>query len=294
MGLTKSLHRLREKLKADAILVVDHDQFDRKTPAITLGARGLVAIEITLTGSNTDLHSGLHGGMAYNPNRAMAELLAKLWDEKGRVRVEGFYDQVAETSPEERSQFAFPMERESYIKEFGVGAIGGEKGRELAENNTMRPTLEINGLGGGYFGAGFKTVIPAECTAKISCRLVPHQDPKKIEHNLIDFLKKNATPGMRIKVATFGGEEAYRSSPDTKLAKAISRAAEEVTGTACKNRLTGGSIPIIAKMIKELKADVVGMGYGLPTDDIHAPNEHFEMERFEKGLLTVAKALELL
>lgn len=294
VGLSKSLFRLKDKLQADAILVVDFDQFDSDTFAITLGARGLVALEITLTGSHCDLHSGLHGGMAYNPNRAMAQLLAKLWDKNGRVQVQDFYDDVTQTSAKERDQFAFRFEQGAYSKEFGIDPMGGEKGRSLAENNTFRPTLEINGLGGGYFGAGFKTVIPAHCTAKISCRLVPHQDPLKIEQHLIDFLKKNVTPGMKMRFASFGGEAAFRGKPDSNLAKAVALAGAEVTGRPCKQALSGGSIPIIAQMIRALGTDVVGMGYGLATDDIHAPNEHFDLKRLEKGFLTVARALELL
>lgn len=294
VGLSKSLPRLKEKLKADSLLVVDHDQFDKDTAAITLGARGLIALEVTLTGSNTDLHSGLHGGMAYNPNRAMAELLAKLWDEKGRVQVKGFYDDVVNLSADEKAKFASHLNESTYAEEFGIEAIGGEKGLSLDEKNAFRPTMEINGLGGGYFGAGFKTVIPAHCTAKISCRLVPHQDPRKIEQNIIEFLKKNVVSGMKIKFASFGGEAAYRGSPDSDLAKAVALAAAEVTGKECKRRLTGGSIPIVAKLIPALGVEVVGMGYGLPTDDIHAPNEHFDLKRLEKGFLTVARTLELL
>ena len=219
-----------------------------------MGARGLVAIEVTLTGSKGDLHSGSHGGMAYNPNKAMVQLLSHLWDDQGRVQVPGFYDDVVETTEKEREKFAFRFDRASYSKEFGIDAIGGEKGRDLAENNTFRPTIEINGIGGGYFGAGLKTVIPAQCTAKISCRLVPDQDPRKIERLLTDFLKKHATPGMKIQFASFGGEPAFRGNAGSSLAKAVAKAAEEVTGKACKNVLAGGSIPIVARMIQEARS----------------------------------------
>jgi acetylornithine deacetylase/succinyl-diaminopimelate desuccinylase-like protein len=232
--------------------------------------------------------------MAYNPNKALVQLLSKLWDENGRVAVEGFYDDVMETNEAERNQFASRYDRSSYSKEFEVGAIGGEKGRSFVENNYFRPTLEINGISGGYTGPGLKTVIPAHATAKLSCRLVPNQDPNKVGHKIAEFLKKNGTSGMKIEVHFLGGEPAFRGRLGSDLAKAVSIACSEVTGKPCKNILSAASIPIVAKMVQALECDVVGMGYGLPTDDIHAPNEHFDMHRFEKGFLTVARTLELL
>ncbi len=289
VGLSKSLPKLKNRLKADALLVVDFDQFDPETPALSLGARGLATFEVTLTGSKSDLHSGIHGGMAYNPNRAMVELLGKVFDEKGRIQIEGFYDDVLEAS----GSFDFRYDKENYSKEFAIGAIGGERGRTLADNNGFRPTFEINGMTGGYTGPGFKTVIPAKAVAKISCRLVPNQKPRKIAEAVAHFLKSHVTPGMKIEVKDLGGEEGFRGNADSKLAKAISQAASEVTGKRCKNIVSGGSIPIVASMVKLLGVEVVGMGYGLPTDDIHAPNEHFDWGRFEKGFLTVARALEL-
>lgn len=289
-GLSKALPKLRDKLKADELLVIDFDQYDPTTPALSLGARGLVTFEVTLTGSKGDLHSGIHGGMAYNPNRALVELLAKVFDEKtGRIQINGFYDDVVEES----GAFDFAYDKESYSKEFAIGAIGGEKGRSLAENNGLRPTFEINGMTGGYTGPGFKTVIPAKATAKISCRLVPNQNPKKIAEAVSAFLKKHVVHGMQIEVNILSAEGAYRGSAESKLAKAISKAAHEVTGKPCKKIVSGGSIPIVAAMVRELGVEVVGMGYGLGTDDIHAPNEHFDWKRFEKGFFTVARGLEL-
>lgn len=293
-GLSKSMPQLKEKLRADSLLVVDFDQFDAKTPALTLGARGIAAFEVILTGSKSDLHSGLHGGIAYNPNRAMAELFAKVWDENGRVQIKGFYDDVIEMSEEELCRFGFHYDQESYSKEFGIDAIGGEKGRMLHDKQGFRPTFEINGMTGGYTGTGFKTVIPAQSIAKVSCRLVPNQNPKKIAEQVEKFLKKQVPKGIQIQVTYLSGEEAFRGSSDSNLAKAIAVASSEVMGRPCKNVVSGGSIPIVAKMVKTLGIEVVGMGYGLVTDDIHAPNEHFDWNRFENGFLTVARALELL
>lgn len=293
-GLSQALPKLKEPLKADSLLVIDFDQFDETTPAITLGCRGLLSCELILTGSNTDLHSGIHGGLAYNPNRALVELLAKVWDAKGRVQIKGFYDDVLELSEKEKNLFESHLDEKSYSKEFGIDAIGGEKGFTFAEKKGLRPTFEINGMSGGYTGQGIKTVIPAKAIAKISCRLVPNQDPKKIAPNLIDFFKKNVKNGIHIEVKNVNGEEAFRGSADANLTKAVVAAGSEVMGKECKRMLSGGSIPILASMAKLLNVDVVGMGQGLPKDNIHAPNEHFDFKRFENGFLTFARTLELL
>ena len=289
MGLSKALPKIKDKLQCDALLVVDFGAMDATTPAISLGARGLTALEVTLTGSKTDLHSGMYGGLAYNPNRALAELLAKLWDSNGRVQVPGFYDDCLDVTPEEQKQFAFRFEDKDLF-----GSRGGEKDRSPMENNCFRPALEINGICGGYTGAGIKTVIPASATAKLTCRLVPNQDPQKIALQIGQFLTRNAERGMKVDLKIHGGERAFRARPDSDLAKAVSSAATEVCSKECVKIVSGASIPIVAQLMHALQCDVVGMGYGLPSDDIHAPNENFDMERFEKGFLTVARTMELL
>lgn len=294
VGLSQVLPKLKDKLKADALLVADFDQFDEVTPAITLSGRGIIALDVTLRGSKSDLHSGIHGGTAYNPNRALAELLAKIWDEEGRVQVEGFYDDVLEPEESEKKLYAARYDEKSYRKEFGIDAIGGEKGFSLSEKTGLRPTLEINGMSGGYTGKGFKTVIPAEAKAKISCRLVANQDPEKIAKNVSAFLKKNVKSGIHIEVKLLGADKAFRGKADSPLAKAVIAASTEVMGKPCQRMLGGGSIPIVANMCDLLDLEVVGMGQGLPTDQIHAPNEHFDFKRFEYGFLTFARTLELL
>jgi len=294
MGLSKALPSLKQKLQADSLVIVDFGAAEDGSPALALGARGITALEVTLTGSDSDLHSGEYGGIAYNPNRALAELLAKLWDEKGHVTVPGFYDDVVEPSREDIKKYTYTGSKEMLAKTCGIEAIGGEKNQSLMAANWFRPTLEINGMFGGYTGAGMKTVIPAHATAKITCRLVLNQDPDKVCRAVGEFLKKHATPGMKVKVDLKGGAGAFQGSPDSKVAKAISAAAKEVTGHPCVNTLAGGSIPIVAAMMRTLSAQTIGMGYGLATDNIHAPNEHFDMERFEKGFLTIARAIELL
>ncbi len=292
LGLSKAIPKMKETLRSDYLLIPDFGQIDRETPAITLGARGMVSMEVTLIGSNSDLHSGLHGGLAYNPNRALAELLAKLWDENGKVRVHGFYDDVVEPRKEDLNEYTFRFEEEKYKKDFGMKAIGGEKGRTMAEANTFRPTLEINGMIGGYTGPGFKTVIPAQASAKISCRLVPNQDPDKIGKQIAEFLQKHAVTGTKVEVHP--GQSAFRGNPNSQLAKAVSLAVEEATGKKCEKILSGASIPIVAALVKATNAEVVGMGFGLAEDNIHAPNENFDFDRIEKGFLTVARTLELL
>jgi acetylornithine deacetylase/succinyl-diaminopimelate desuccinylase-like protein len=283
---------LKEKLKSDYLVIVDFDAFDTETPAISLGARGLVAFEMILKGSDSDLHSGVHGGLAYNPNRAIAELISKMYDGYGRVAIEGFYEGVVHLSEKELKEFDYKYSRKEYEKTFGVHALSCPEGLSLMEANCFLPTLEVNGMSGGYTGEGFKTVIPKEARAKISCRLVQNQDPKKIFHAIEKFLKTHLPNGMQLRVELLSHEKAFRGSPHSEVAKALEKALEEVTKKKCKRLLSGGSIPVVAKMVEALNVEVVGMGYGLATDLIHAPNEHFDIKRFEKGFLSFARMLE--
>lgn len=294
MGLFSALPDLKKKFQSDAVLIVDFDAKGDGSPFVTLGARGCVALEVILTGSNKDLHSGQMGGLAYNPNRAMVELLSQLWDDEGSVAVPGFYEDVIDPSHEDLQKYPFSVHREDLKKEFGIHAFGNEKGRSLQEANWFRPTLEINGLSGGYAGLGSKTVIPARCIAKITCRLVIHQDPEKISKSIETFLRSKVISGMQLEVVHQGGIGAYRGSFDAPLAKAVAQAASEVTGKQSSYVLSGASIPIGAEFVRHLAVPVIGMGYGLPGDNIHAPNEYFDMHRFEQGFLTVARTIELL
>lgn len=290
-GLSSELPKLKELFKADSLLVVDFDAYNETTPAINLGVRGIMSMDVTLTGSKSDLHSGLCGGIAYNPNRAIVELLAKLYDDSGRVAVDGFYDGVVEPSEEEKKVYPPQHDEVYYREQFGIEAFGAEKGRSLQEANIFRPTLEINGIGGGYSGPGFKTVIPAKAVAKISCRLVPNQDPVKIGQLIKVFLEKHSVKGMKLDVTLHSGARAFRANAHSKLAMAVSGAATEVCGKECRHVLSGASIPVVAALANVLGVETVGMGYGLPTDQIHAPNEHFDFRRFQLGFLTVASAI---
>lgn len=291
LGLSDYLERDPKKLQADHLLVVDFEQFDRETPAVSLGARGIAALSLELTGSNGDLHSGSYGGIAYNPIRAMVELLAKVWDEEGRVTIPGFYEDVRVLSEEEKKGFSCSLDEESLKKEFGIALIGGERGKSLFEKNALRPTFEINGISGGHSAEGFKTVIAQKAFAKISCRLVPDQDPEKIREGIDRFFRSHLPKGIEMKLHYFGGDRAFRSKVDAKIVRALAKACSSVTGKECKNILAGGSIPIVAKMVEALHVEVAGMGYGLASDQIHAPNEHFDFARFRKGFLTVVKTI---
>jgi acetylornithine deacetylase/succinyl-diaminopimelate desuccinylase-like protein len=290
IGLEQGIGKLKKELSADSLLVVDFNSFDETTPAIHLGMRGIMTMEVTLTGSNGDLHSGSLGGIAYNPNRALVELLAKLYREDGSVAVDGFYDGVEEPTADEKSTYVAKYAKDYYQQQFGIDVFGGEKGRSIQEANLFRPVLEINGIGGGYSGAGFKTVIPAKATAKISCRLVPGQDPKKVAERIKTFLMRHSK--MKTEVHIHSGAPAYRGKAHSKLSQAIQKAATEVCRKPCRIALSGASIPIVSTLATELGVEMVGMGYCLATDQIHAPNEHFDLQRFEKGFMTVALGIE--
>lgn len=290
-GLYEALPKISSRIQTDSLLVADFDLLDAQTPAISLGARGLTTMEVTLTGSNTDLHSGMHGGLAYNPNRALAELIATLWDKEGRVAVPGFYDEVEEMKAE---GLTFRFNEKTYASQFAIEKLGGESKRTLLERNWLRPTLEINGMAGGYAGPGFKTVIPARATAKISCRLVPHQDPDTIGKKVKAYLEKQVPRGIQIEVKLDHGGRPFRGRADSPLARALSDAYHEVMGKPAACILSGGSIPVIADLLRHSGGDVVGMGFGLAEDQIHAPNECFSLDRLEKGIETLARTIQLL
>ena len=285
----------QKEMAADHLLVVDLGLGSPTFPAVTLGVRGIVTMRLTVTGSNGDLHSGTHGGMAVNPNHALAELLAGLRDASGRVTVAGFYDEVEELSDAERQGLNFRFDARRYQQTFGAEPLGGEKAYPPRESATIRPTLEINGLAGGYAGTGFKTVIPAKAWANLSCRLVPRQDPATIARRVKAHLERHAPAGVRVEVQILeGGGPAVRTRSDSRVVKAAARAYEEVTGAPCHYMLEGGSIPIVPDLARATGAEVVMMGWGIGTDNVHAPNEHFHLDRLKKGCATMARTLEIL
>lgn len=292
-SLPEWLEKNKEKLKADYIAIVDTGLRSKERAAITLGARGIVTMDLTVQGTKGDLHSGSHGGLAYNPLIALAEILAKLHDpNSGKVTVPHFYDKVVTLSKEEKALFSLDFDTAEYATLFGSDPTGGEKEFSPAERLGLRPTLEINGISGGFSGPGFKTVIPAKAEAKLSCRLVPDQDPDEIGALLKKAIEESAPPGISVQVHLHPGVgRPLRASPHSKCAAAFSKAYEILYGGTASKLLEGGSIPISAKLQEAAGGELLFVGLGLPDDNIHAPNEHFSLKRFEEGFLSICLAL---
>lgn len=289
------LNKNSEALKADYLFVVDAGFTSMETPAINLGCRGIISMTVTARGANGDLHSGEHGGVNFNPLHALVEILGKARSaETGEILIPGFYDEIEDMSEEEKKSLSLEISPEFYRKMFDGEMTGGEKRFSPLESAWLRPTLEVNGISGGYAGPGFKTVIPARAIAKVSSRLVPNQDPKRVAALIADFFEKNAPPGITVSVTDISDNgDPFRTSPHTKIADITRKAYEEVLGIPCGNILVGGSIPIVIELAKTSGASPILMGYGLPDDQIHAPNEHFGIDRIKKGMLTIACILAL-
>ncbi|MCH9611262.1 MAG: M20/M25/M40 family metallo-hydrolase [Chlamydiae bacterium] len=293
-SLSALLPEKAEKLEADHLIVVDSGIEEPDMPVITLGARGIVAINLSLKESDRDLHSGMAGGIAYNPNRAMAELLGKLHDSTGSVAIPGFYDEVAQILPHEREELDFDFDEVAFEHLHGFAPKGMEENLSPLEANWLRPTLEINGMGGGYCGEGFKTVIPAKAVAKISCRLVPIQNPDRIASLVVDFIKQNVPEHMELEVEVLPGNgPGFRESGKTRIAELCSQSYSDVFQKSCKKILIGGSVPITPQLKSAAKAEVALIGTAMPDDHIHAPDERFSLDSFEKGFMTIYRLLEL-
>lgn len=293
-SLSNILEIKKEQLKADYLAIIDLGMRSLGQPSLTLGIRGIVTMDVELQGASRDAHSGCNGGLLYNPNHALVELLAKLRDREGKILVPGFYDEILPLSQDECKEISWTFDAKEYEKDMGAMPTGGEKNFQHLERNWIRPTLEINGISGGYSGAGFKTVIPAKASAKISCRLVPGQDPEKIGHLVAAFLEKNTPEGIRVSVNIHKGGTAVRSKADSKVVQAFAKAYTEVFGRPCEFILEGASIPIVTELAEACGAEVVLAGLGLQEDCIHAPDEHFGLDRLQFGYLTVIRALSLL
>ena len=275
-------------LKADVVLISDTAMISMDTPSIDVGVRGLIYIEIEVTGANRDLHSGTYGGAVANPITVLAHMITSLHDENNHITIPHFYDNVVEASTEERAQLAkAPFDEEEYKKELGVNELWGEKGFTTNERTGIRPTLEINGIWGGYTGEGSKTVLPSKAYAKISCRLVPNQKSDKMEKLVIDHLYKIAPPYVQIKVTPHHGGDPYMTPVNSIEYKAAAKAIETTFGKEPIPVRGGGSIPITALFEKELDCKVVFLGFGLDSDNLHSPNEKYELNNFYKGIETI-------
>jgi acetylornithine deacetylase/succinyl-diaminopimelate desuccinylase-like protein len=285
-NLSQFLEKNRRELACEAVIISDTGMPSLKHPALTYSLRGIVAFEITLHGPARDLHSGVFGGAVENPAMALARLLATVRDDKGRITIPGFYDGVKPLSKFEREQAArYPLKDAQLKKLLGSPQLFGEHGFTATEQRSARPTFEINGLTSGYQGTGSKTIVPSWARAKITCRLVPDQDPENVRKRVITHLKKHCPPTVRMEIEAGHGAEAYFVLPTGAPAQAALRALEQSFGSKPILMREGGSIPIVNQFKKILGADSLLLGLGLPDDNAHSPNEKFHLDCFEKGQL---------
>lgn len=288
-NLDKFVIENKEKLKSDVILISDTHMISMQDPSITVGLRGMAYMEVEVTGSNRDLHSGTYGGAVANPINVLCDMIASMKDENEHITIPGFYDKVQELTAEQRSRLnEAPFDLEEYKSKLDINEVHGEKGYTTIERVGIRPTLDVNGIWGGYIGEGAKTVLPSKAFAKISMRLVPDQDWKEIAKLFENHFKSIAPASVKVKVKSHhGGAPAVVS--DTSVGyKAAEAAMEETFGKRPIPTREGGSIPIVALFQKELGSDPILFGFGLDTDALHSPNEHYGVQNYFMGIETIA------
>ncbi|MFC2110425.1 dipeptidase [Bacteroidota bacterium] len=277
-----------KKLSNDIILISDTGMISNEQPSITTGLRGLSYVEVTITGPNRDLHSGLYGGAVANPINILAQMIAKLHDEDNNITIPGFYKNVEILSTEERAEMAkAPFSLENYKDALDLKAVHGEAGYTTNERNSIRPTLDVNGIWGGYTGEGAKTVIPSKAYAKISMRLVPGQDHEEISELFSTYFKSLAPESVKVEVVSHHGGHPYVTPIDSIGYQAAKKAYQETFNNSPIPQRSGGSIPIVALFENELKSKSILMGFGLDSDAIHSPNEHFGVFNYFKGIETI-------
>ena len=287
-NLGKFVASHKELLKADCVLISDSAMISLDTPSIDIGVRGLSYIEVEVTGPNRDLHSGVYGGAVANPVTILAKMIASCHDENNHITIPGFYDGVVESTDEERKLMALaPYDEAEFKADLGVKELWGEKGYSTNERTGIRPTLELNGIWGGYQGEGAKTVLPSKATAKISARLVPNQNSVKMTEKLLAYFRKIAPASVTVNAFEHHGGEPYMTPIDSKAYKAAAKAMETTFGKTPIPVRGGGSIPICALFEKELGIKIVFMGFGLDSDNLHSPNEKFNLANFYKGIETI-------
>lgn len=292
-SLGKFCEQNKNLLQADTILVSDTSMLGPDKPSITTGLRGLAYMEVQVTGPNHDLHSGIFGGAVANPANVLAEMIAKLKDENNKITIPGFYDDVLEVSDEERKEMAkAPFDLEEYKKSLDIEEVDGEAGFTTMERTGIRPSLDVNGMWSGYTGEGAKTVLPSTAGAKISMRLVPHQEHKKIARLFEDYFKKIAPQSVKVEVKELHGGQGYVSPIDLPAYKAAHRAMETTLGKKPIPVRSGGSIPIIATFENVLETKSILLGFGLESDAIHSPNENYPLEQFYSGIETIVHFYE--
>ena len=282
------LRENKERLEADVILVSDTSMVSMETPSLETGLRGLAYMEIEVTGPNRDLHSGVYGGGVANPINVLCDMIASLQNDEGKITIPGFYDNVVELSEKERDEIAaVPFDLEEYKKDLGIKAVKGEKGYSTVERTGIRPTLDVNGIWGGYIGEGAKTVLPSKANAKISMRLVPDQSSDEISEKFQKHFESIAPDYVKVKVTPHHGGEPVVTPTNTNAYRAASKAIEKAFGKSPVPTRGGGSIPIIALFEEILGLKTVLMGFGLDSDAIHSPNEHYGIENYLKGIETI-------
>jgi acetylornithine deacetylase/succinyl-diaminopimelate desuccinylase-like protein len=278
----------KDLLKCDVILISDSSMISMENPSIDIGVRGLAYIQVEVTGANRDLHSGVYGGAVGNPITMLAKMIASCHDENNHITIPGFYDDVVESTPAERKLMAeAPYDENEYKNDLGIKELWGEKGYTTNERTGIRPTLEINGIWGGYTGEGAKTVLPSKAYAKISARLVPNQSSEKITEMLLQHFRKIAPAGVTVEAYNLHGGEPYMTPIDSKAYQAAAQAIETTFGKKPIPVRGGGSIPICSILEKELGVKIVFMGFGLDSDNLHSPNEKFDLVNFYKGIETI-------
>jgi len=278
----------QKKLKSDVILISDTGILNNDQPSITTGLRGLSYMEVKLTGPNRDLHSGLYGGTVANPINVLCQMISSLKDENNKITIPGFYDDILDISDSERKEMSkVPFDLELFKKSLSIGSVYGEKGFTTPERKSIRPTLDVNGIWGGYSGEGAKTVIPSEANAKISMRLVPNQNWKKISKLFIKHFKSIAPKSVNVDIKTHHGGQAYVTPTNSIAYKAAHLAYKKSFGKPPHSVRDGGSIPIVPMFEEVLGCKTILMGFGLDSDSIHSPNEHFGVFNFFKGIETI-------
>ena len=287
-NLAKFVAAHKDLLKSDVVLISDTAMISMDTPSIDTGVRGLSYIEVEVTGPNRDLHSGVYGGAVANPATILAKMIASCHDENNHITIPGFYDDVVESSLEERTLMSkAPFDENEYKQDLGIGALYGEAGYSTNERTGIRPTIEVNGIWGGYTGEGAKTVLPSKATAKISARLVPNQSSEKITAILLEYFRKIAPAGVTVNATEHHGGEPYLTPINSKGYQAAAKAIEKTFGKVPVPVRGGGSIPICSLFEKELGVKIVFMGFGLDSDNLHSPNEKYDLFNYYKGIETI-------
>jgi len=288
-NLDEFVNKNQEMLKCDSVLISDTSLYGPGVPTLTYGLRGLCYMEVVVSGPNRDLHSGTFGGGVDNPINVLAEMISKLKDNNGKIKIPGFYKDVVNLTKKERENFkTLPFSEKQYAKTLGVKELKGEKGYSTLERVWARPTLDCNGIFGGFTGEGAKTVLPSKATAKISMRLVPNQDPKKIAKLFKSYINKIVPKTVKVEASTLHGAYPIATSLDDKATLSAAAALAKVFGKKTVFMREGGSIPIVVTFAKKLKAAPVLLGMGLNSENLHSPNEHFNLNHFHLGILSSA------